>query len=126
MKGDTLAENNGQNIFKVSEDTGTENSIITGNITARGVNSRNDIEFYLTQVTGTITATNQATNDLKLFGGGVNGKILATDRGSNDITLGKADKQTNITGSIESEQNGSNTIALENAVITQGLSLIHI
>ena len=121
MKGDTLAENNGQNIFKVSEDTGTENSSITGNITARGANSRNDIEFYLTQVTGTITATNQATNALKLFGGGVNGKILATANGSNDITLGKADKQTNITGSIESDTQGSNDIKLDNAIITQGI-----
>ena len=121
MKGDTLADTGGQNIFKVSEDTGTENSSITGNITAQGAGSKNIIEFYLTQVTGTITATNQAANELKLFGGGVNGKILATANGSNDITLGKADKQTNITGSIESEQNGSNTIALDNAVITQGI-----
>ena len=121
MKGDTLANAGGQNIFKVSDNTGTENSTIAGNITAQGAGSKNTIEFYLTQVTGTITATNQATNDLKLFGGGVNGKILATANGSNDITLGKADKQTNITGSIESEQNGSNTIALENAVITQGI-----
>ena len=121
MKGDTLADTGGQNIFKVSDDAGTENSTITGTITARGANSRNDIEFYFTQVNGIITATNQATNDLKLFGGGVNGKILATDSGSNDITLGKADKQTRITGSIESEQNGSNDIKLENAVITQGI-----
>ena len=121
MKGDTLANAGGQNIFKISEDAGTENSTITGNITAQGVGSKNTIEFYLTQVAGTITATNQATNDLKLFGGGVNGKILATDRGSNDITLGKADKQTNITGSIESDMQGSNDIKLDNAIITQGI-----
>ena len=121
MTGDTLAENNGQNIFNVGTDTGTENSTITGNITAQGGGSKNTIEFYLTQVTGIITATNQATNELKLFGGGVNGKILATDNGSNTITLGKADKQTNITGSIESDAQGRNTIALENAIITQGI-----
>ena len=122
MKGDTLADTGGENIFKISTDAGTENSTITGNITAQGgANSKNTIEFYLTQVNGIITATNQATNELKLFGGGVNGKILATNDGSNDITLGNANKQTRITGSIESEQNGSNTIALENAVITQGI-----
>ena len=122
MKGDTLADTGGQNIFNVGTDAGTENSTITGNITAQGgANSKNTIEFYLTQVNGTIKATNQATNELKLFGGGVNGKILATDSGSNTITLGKADKQTNITGSIESDAQGRNTIALENAVITQGI-----
>ena len=120
MKGDTLADG-GENIFKVSDDAGTENSTITGNITAQGGGSKNTIEFYLTQVTGIITATDQATNELKLFGGGVNGKILATANGSNTITLGKADKQTNITGSIESDTQGSNTIALENAIITQGI-----
>ena len=121
MTGDTLADTGGQNIFKVSDDTGTENSTITGNITAQGANSRNDIEFYLTQVTGTIKADDHATNELKLYGGGVNGKILATNSGTNTIHLGNATKQTRITGSIESDTQGSNTITLENAVITNGI-----
>ena len=121
MTGDMLADSGGQNIFKVSDDTGTENSTITGNITAQGGGSKNTIEFFLTQVTGTIKADDHATNELKLYGGGVNGKILATNSGTNTIHLGNATKQTRITGSIESDMQGSNTITLENAVITNGI-----
>lgn len=119
MTGNITADN-ANNTIKISEDTGSQTSSIKGDITAQNASSKNTLEFYLTQITGNITATLSGNNDIKLYGGGVSGKILASS-GKNIIELGNDAKQTAITGSIESDSSGSNTITLKNAIISQGI-----
>ena len=130
QNGSILAETSGLNTIKIgSKDKKTE-STITGNITATGgnggsttaPNTKNIMEFYDTSIIGDMTAIKAGGhNELKLYGGNSNGIFSATESGTNTIYMGDSTHRASLTGHIQADKSGKNTITLSNTDITDGI-----
>ncbi len=130
QNGDILAETNGINTIKIGTKDKTTQSSITGNISATGGNggsattpdTKNIMEFYDTSIIGDMIASKAGGhNELKLYGGNSSGIFSATDSGTNAIYMGDDTHRANLTGSIQSDKSGKNTILLSNTSITDGI-----
>ena len=130
QNGSILAETSGLNTIKIGSKDKTTQSSITGNITATGGNggsattpdTKNIMEFYDTSIIGDMMASKAGGhNELKLYGGNSSGIFSATDSGTNAIYMGDSTHRASLTGHIQSDKSGKNTITLSNTNITDGI-----